>query len=115
MTDSTSLVPSTFDFGLAMLPSPTEDEIQPLEPGQVQGIVLVVPAEEIPSIFALFERWFADREDVGWVDTGTSAHAEQGYIILEWDECEIDPLFLAIVREEELVLDYLIYTREKEA
>jgi len=37
-----------------------------------------------------------------------------GYIILEWVEHEIDQLFLAILRDEEIVADYSVYIRELE-
>jgi hypothetical protein len=33
---------------------------------------------------------------------------------MEWIECEIDPLFLAILRDEETVGDYTVYGRTME-
>ena len=35
-----------------------------------------------------------------------------GYIMIEWQDYEIDPLFLAILRDEDLVEDYTIYRVE---
>jgi hypothetical protein len=58
--------------------------------------------------------WFAGREEIDFVDTGISDKVGLGYIILEWMECEIDLLFLAILRDEEIVADYTIYTRDLE-
>jgi len=52
--------------------------------------------------------WFAGREGIDLVDTGMSDKVGLGYIILEWDECEIDTLFLAGMRD---VADYDLYSR----
>ena len=111
MTD-TPLIPSSFNT-TALLPHP--EEHTPLAPGCVQGVMITLPAELCAPTFAQCTRWFADRDEVLWVDSGVSQKAEQGYIILEWDECEIDPLFLALLRDDEDIHDYLLYEREKES
>jgi hypothetical protein len=58
--------------------------------------------------------WFAGRDEIDLVDTGLSDKVGLGYLILEWDECEIDTLFLAILRDEEIVADYTTYIHDLE-
>jgi hypothetical protein len=37
-----------------------------------------------------------------------------GFIILEWVGCKIDQLFLDILWEDSIIIDYTTYTREEE-
>jgi hypothetical protein len=108
---STQLVPYSFNSAvLPALPTP----VQTLAPGMVQGVHFTVPVEAREGILAKVERWFADRDDVIFVDSGISNKQQFGYIVLEWDGYEIDPLFLAILREEDLVDDFTVYNRSEE-
>lgn len=83
-------------------------------PGLVQGVVLTLPADLVEETVAQCFRWFADRDEITLIDQGISAKAEQGYLVLEWEGCEIDPLFLALLRDDEDILDYLLYERDTE-
>jgi hypothetical protein len=56
--------------------------------------------------------WFRDRDEIELIDHGISDKVGRGYIILEWTECEVDPLFLAILRDEDTVEDYTVYIRD---
>lgn len=59
-------------------------------------------------------RWFEGRLEVAIVDIGTSDKQGLGFVILEWRECEIDQLFLAILRDAPFVGDYTTYGRTLE-
>ncbi len=65
-------------------------------------------------ILSKISGWFAGRSEIDLVDTGTFDKAGLGDIILEWMEHEIDQLFLAILRDEEIVADYTVYIRDLE-
>ena len=58
MTDTT-LIPSSFK-STALLPRP--EEVTPLAPGFVQGVILTLPAELCAPTFAQCTHWFEDRE-----------------------------------------------------
>jgi hypothetical protein len=80
-------------------------------PGQTQGVYITVP-DDYQFILNKIIGWFSDRDEVELIDHGISDKLGLGYIILEWDEREIDQLFLAILRDEEAVSDYTVYTRD---
>src|SRR6266700_7836074 len=64
-------------------------------PGVVNGVDIVVESYEVRDWLAQkLSRWFAEREEVAVVDVGFSDKQGTGYLIVEWDESEIDPLFL---------------------
>lgn len=64
------------------------------------------------SILDKMMSWFRDRDEIELIDHGLSDKLGRGCIILEWTECEVDPLFLAILRDEETIEDYTVYTRD---
>jgi hypothetical protein len=80
-------------------------------PGQAQGVYITIPGD-YQFILGKIMNWFAGRDEVELVDHGVSDKLGFGYIILEWDQCDIDPLFLAILRDEQSVADYTVYTRD---
>jgi len=81
-------------------------------PGRFQGVHFTV-ATDIDFLLGKIEQWFEDRHEVILVDSGTTAQG-LGFIILEWEEREIDQLFLAILSNEESVEDFTVYTRRVE-
>ncbi len=83
-------------------------------PGQAQGIYITLHPDAVDLAAGKFERWFAGRRDIRIVDVGTSDKAGLGFILMEWMECEIDQLFLAILNDEESVADYTLYGRNLE-
>ena len=97
----------------ATLPQPQRPA--QLAPGTLQAVHFTMAADQQPWILTKIEQWFADRDEVILVATGLTHKAEQGYIVLEWEGMEIDPLFLAILEHESLVDDYSVYTRTEEA
>src|SRR5436305_824135 len=68
----------------------------------------------VEALIAKLARWFAGREEIDIVDVGVSDKQGLGFLIIEWLECEIDPLFLAILRDEEMVGDFTVYGRNLE-
>ena len=103
----TDLVPYT--FGEAMLPS---SEGAALDAGQFQGVHFTLVAR-LDWILEKLEQWFRDRNEVILVAHGSTRQG-LGFVILEWEECEVDPLFLAILEHEDIVADYAVYTRTAE-
>lgn len=83
-----------------------------LPEGSFHGVHFTLPAEHRDWLLAKIERWFATRAEVILVDTGVTAKDERGYIILEWEGVQIDPLFLAILHEDDLIDDYSVYLRD---
>lgn len=80
-------------------------------PGQAQGVYILLHPDMLDDIAGKIERWFADRPEVRVIDVGSSDKRSLGFIIVEWLEYEVDPLFLAILRDEEVVGDYTVYGR----
>ncbi|HLZ64438.1 MAG TPA: hypothetical protein VKR06_46515 [Ktedonosporobacter sp.] len=87
---------------------------QPETPGQNNGVYIMVHPDHLGSTLEMITGWFAGRDEIDLVCSGISDKRGLGYIIMEWIECEIDQLFLAILRDEELVADYTTYTHELE-
>ena len=101
------LIPHSFD-GITEYPRPRSF---PTMPGQVQGCYITLHPDAVDDIAEKMTRWFAGREEIEIVDVGTSDKQGLGFIVIEWLECEIDQLFLAILRDEELVGDYTVFGR----
>lgn len=79
--------------------------------GQAQGVYITLHPDVLDDIAEKIAGWFAGRPEITIVDVGVSDKAGLGFLLIEWLECEIDPLFLAILRDEELVGDYTVYGR----
>lgn len=95
--------------GMSEYTQPTAPAL--IHPGLAQGIYITIHPDAVDAAAAKFERWFAGRDEVQIVDVGTSDKVGLGFIILEWIECEIDQLFVAILNDEESVADYTLYGR----
>lgn len=102
------LIPS---FNSAILP---QSQGNALSPGQAQGVYFTMPAGVYKGLPAKVDGWFEGRGEVVLTDFGLTDKLELGYIMIEWQEEENDPLFLAILRDEELVEDYAVYVQEVE-
>lgn len=81
-------------------------------PGQAQGVFFTLELEIHEALLKKIEGWFEGRNEVVLVDYGTTDKEGFGYIILEWEECEVDSLLLAILRDEPMVIDFTTYTRD---
>lgn len=86
---------------------------QPLEAGAHQGVVILVSREHSQMIMDKIEAWFEERDEIIFVGSGQTAKARTSFIFLEWEEVEIDPLFIKILQNEEMIEDYIVYTREE--
>jgi hypothetical protein len=104
------VIPYSFS-GIAEYPHTTQ---QPVISSQVQGVYIALHPDHHELILSKVMGWFAERPEIELVDTGISDKAGLGYIILEWIEHEIDQLFLAILRDEEIIADYTVYIRDRE-
>ena len=81
--------------------------------GTLQGVHIVMEAENREGLLATLLHWFNERDDVRFVDTGVSDKLGTGYIILEWDEYEVDPLLLVLLKKDEpIILDYTVYMQD---
>lgn len=80
-------------------------------PGLAVTIHITLHPDIVDATADKFERWFAGRDEVQLIDVGTSDKAGLGFIIMEWMECNIDPLFLSILNDEQTVADYCLYGR----
>ena len=105
----TAVIPHSFS-GMAKYPYTQ----QPETPGQTQGVYISLHPDHYEMILTKIIGWFAGRPEIDLVDTGISDKLGLGYVILEWAECAIDQLFLAILRDEEIVADYTVYIRDLE-
>ena len=101
-----SLVPYSFQSDFL----PVQQRTSCLPEGESQGVHLTFPSERMEWFLAKIRAWFADRENVILVGYGTTQKDKLGFLLLEWEGYEIDPLFLAILHEEPSVNDYSVYT-----
>ncbi len=108
---STELVPYSFG-SITEYPRP-QASLSTIA-GQAQGVYITLHPDALDAISAKIEGWFRGREEIDIVDVGVSDKQGLGFIIIEWIEREIDPLFLAILRDEEMVGDYTAYGRNLE-
>lgn len=105
----TGMIP--YSFNTPVLPAP--QQVQVLR-GQYQGSHFsTVNPEVLDLILSRLERWFEDRDEVILVDHGTTASG-LGFIVMEWEECTIDPLFISILKHDEMIDDFSVYTRDME-
>lgn len=66
-------------------------------PGQALGVYITLHPDVLDTISEKIVGWFHGREEVEVVDMGVSDKQGFGFLIIEWIECEIDPLFLETV------------------
>jgi hypothetical protein len=86
----------------------------PATPNLANGVYIRLNPE-YEHILEKIEQWFAGREEVVLVDHGISDKTrEDGFILIEWNEFEVDPAFLDILDNDDEVIDYTTYSRELE-
>lgn len=78
-------------------------------PGTTNGISITVESDALEWIMAKLNEWFEDRDEIILVGHGETSKTEDGFIILEWDGYQVDPLFLKILEHEDKVIDYAEY------
>lgn len=106
---SGEMIPYT--FSTEVLPSATGGNL--LGEGQYQAVHFAVPADQLGWYLEKMELWFAESDEVILVASGISMEGE-GFIVMEWEECEVNPLFLKILESEESVSDVCVYIRSEE-
>lgn len=79
----------------------------------LQGVVINLYPENLAMAVATFQSWFEDREDVLFVDQGTTDKQGTGFLIMEWAGYEIDRLFLDILAKSDFIEDFVVYVREE--
>jgi len=88
-------------------------QVEPLPPGTTQGVHIIVEGGDLQWLVAMLEEWFERREDVTLIGQGELEKTEDAYLMLEWGEHTIDPLFAAILDHEDRIHAYSIYTQEE--
>ncbi len=76
-------------------------------------VVILVADEHIEHILSKIEAWFDDRDEIIFVDSGEMVKSNMSYIVLEWEGVKVDPLFLKILSDEDMIEDYAYYGREE--
>ena len=79
--------------------------------GTVQGVFIILDMDQQEQLISKFELWFEARPEVKMVNSGRTDKRYLGCAVLEWQDCAVDPLFIAILRQEPLVHDFVVYTR----
>src|SRR2546430_1066860 len=106
------IVPFGYSFQSERLPVP--QSTQPLPAGQYQGIHITCTHESLEFLLSTIQTWFDEWDEVILVESGISSKLCQGFIVLEWEECYIDRLFLQILQSEASVIDFSVYIRDEE-
>jgi hypothetical protein len=106
------VVPFSYSFQSERLPVP--QGTQSLEPGQYQGIHITCTHQSLDFLLSTIQTWFDEWDEVILVESGLSSKLCQGFIVLEWEECYIDRLFLQILQSEDSVIDFTVYIRDEE-
>lgn len=87
---------------------------RPLRAGLYQGVHLECLEENLEQLREFFETIFAERNEIILVNWGATVKQGHGYIILEWEECEVDQMFIDMLRTQEVFLDFSLYIRDEE-
>lgn len=86
----------------------------PSIPGYYQCVHFVLSEERlVERAIKKLEQWFEEVEGVNYIDSGKTGKGN-GFIVLEWEECEIDPSFLTVLQNDSHVIDFSVYLRSIE-
>ncbi|MHB8596734.1 MAG: hypothetical protein ACYDER_07985 [Ktedonobacteraceae bacterium] len=78
--------------------------------GQVgQGVYISCATEDVDSLVDTFTRWFANRDDITLVDSGSAEKLAEGFVILEWDG-RVDRRVLNWLQHQAFVTNFSLYT-----
>lgn len=77
-----------------------------------QMIMIHLHPANVEAFIDLVEGWFAAREEVTFVDQGTTDKTDTGFVVMVWDGYRVDRLFLDILQTTEAVLDYVVFYQE---
>lgn len=87
-------------------------QVQVLPRGTIQCAYVLLAAEDLEWFITKLDAWFERRDDVGLVGQGEMQKSEQAFILLEWHEHTIDPLFISFLDHDDRIDAYSISTRE---
>lgn len=104
------MIPYSFSDTLTL----PQAEVTSIGRDTYSGVHLSIQPGNVEVILHRIEAWFEERDEVILVDVGMSSKSGYGYIVLEWEACEIDALFLKILDHEEVIADYSVYVRSEE-
>jgi hypothetical protein len=89
-----------------------QEETPELPDGQLQGVHFTISdPEKLDAVLNRISSWYGDCDEVILVEHGTTAKG-LGFVILEWDGCEIDPPFLEVLQNTKAVEDFSVYIRD---
>lgn len=89
-------------------------QLIPIGSGEFSAVHISIVASALNAFLDDVEAWFDDRDEVILVDSGVSSKQNVGYIVLEWEECQVDALFLKILKRTPFIVDYAVYVRSEE-
>lgn len=98
-------------FGVLDFPA---SATRPLDAGCYQGVHLTCLAENLDQLREFFTEIFEERDEIILVNWGITAKQGHGYMIMEWQECEVDQMFIDMLRTQEVFLDFSLYIRDEE-
>jgi hypothetical protein len=104
-----SLVPYNHQ-GFALDLWPQQKAVKSSMPGW-NGIHFDFNTQDLPFLKSKIEAWFGGRNEIIYVDDGDCAKQDLSFIVMEWENCEIDQLFLAILDDEDRITSYSVYFR----
>jgi hypothetical protein len=88
--------------------APTPQDTPDSGEGLGQGIYISCDQQDVDTLIDTFEHWFADRDDITLVGSGSSRKLDQGFVILEWDG-PVERSIISWLRRQEIVTDFSLY------
>jgi|SRR5450755_1223982 len=76
--------------------------------GLGQGIYISCDTQDVDALIDTFERWFANRDDIALVGSGSSRKLGQGFVILEWDG-QVERSIISWLQRQDIVTDFSLY------
>jgi len=99
--------------GFALEQWPQSDLAISQKPGW-NGVHFCFDPDDLSFLKGKVDAWFAGCGEIIYVADGDCEKQDLSFMILEWEDCEINPLFLAILRDEEKIDSFSVYFRAAE-
>lgn len=107
-----SLVPYN-NQGFSLESWPQSDSVESQKPGW-NGVHFCFDPDDLTFLVGKIQAWFAGRDEIIYVNDGDCEKQDLSFIVMEWENCEVDPLFLAILRDEQRIDSFSVYFRAAE-
>jgi hypothetical protein len=78
------------------------------------GVHFTFPGDQLNFLLHTVQNWFENRDEVVLIDYGITDKQDKGVIVMEWEESDIDQLFLDILRTDPMIEDFTVYERRAE-